>query len=402
MHDVVVVGAGIVGLATAWRLVQARPGLRITVVDKEPRVGVHQSGRNSGVLHAGVYYPPGSDKARLCRRGKRQLEAFCDEHGVDYALNGKLVVAADESELGRLESLEARARANGVPGLRRLGPRGMRAVEPHVRGVAALHSPRTGVVDFAAVCRALADRLEAAGVELRLTTPVAGVDGRTDHATVTTPAGTLGAGAVVVCAGLQSDRLAGGDGARIIPFRGSWIRVRAHARHLVAGNVYPVPDPRLPFLGVHLTRRIDGELMIGPNALLAAAREGYDRPAVDARDLLDTLSWPGLWRLAARHWRTGLRELLEDRLTGLYLRRVRRYLPALSRADVVAGPAGIRAQSVTRGGELVDDFSVERRGRVLHVRNAPSPAATASLAIGQELAGRVLGGRPGRPSGSRL
>lgn len=395
MRDAVVIGAGIVGLATAWRLTGARPGLDVVVLDKEPAVGRHQSSHNSGVLHAGVYYPPGSRKARLCRRGKRQLQELCDRLGVDYALTGKVIVAVDEAELGRLADLERRARANGVPGLRRLTPAQLREVEPHVRGVAALHSPATGVIDFRAVCEALAEVLRARGVELRLGTEVEDLVEHPGAVRVLTSTGEVAARVVIACAGLHSDRVAAmtGDAGdqRIVPFRGSWVRVLPHAAHVVRGNVYPVPDPGLPFLGVHLTRRLDGSLMIGPNAVLATGREAYDgQSGLDLRDVLATASWPGFWRLARQHWTTGVRELVEDLLPRLYLRRVRRYVPGLRRSDVAPGPSGIRAQAVDREGNLVDDFSLRRTRRIVHVRNAPSPAATASLAIGEVLRDEVL------------
>lgn len=395
MRDAVVIGAGIVGLATAWRLATGRPDLDVVVLEKEAAVGAHQSSHNSGVLHAGVYYPPGSRKARLCRRGKRQLQELCDRLGVDYALTGKVIVAVDRSELGRLDELERRARTNGVPGLRRLSAGELREVEPHTAGVAALHSPVTGVIDFGAVCRALHRELEELGVSVRLGTEVIDLEERAGAVGVTTSAGPVTGRVVIACAGLHSDRVAAmtGDAGdqRIVPFRGSWVQVRPHAAHLVRGNVYPVPDPGLPFLGVHLTRRLDGSLMIGPNAVLAADREGYGGlGAFAAADVVATAGWPGFWRLVREHWATGARELVEDLLVGLYLRRVRRYVPSLTRADVTAGPCGIRAQAVDRAGRLVDDFSLGGTRRIVHVRNAPSPAATASLAIGEVLRDEVL------------
>lgn len=395
MRDVVVVGAGIVGLATAYRLTERRPSWRVTVVDKESEVGRHQSSHNSGVLHAGVYYPPGSRKAILCREGKAELEAFADAHGVPYIRPGKVVVAVEASELGRLDDLEARARANEVPGLQRLDRRGLAALEPNVAGIAALHSPGTGSIDFGAVCRALADELRLRDVELRLGTEVVDLDARDHEATVGTTDGAITAGRVVVCAGLHADRLARRAGApaspRVIPFRGSWLVLRPERSDIVHGHVYPVPDPRLPFLGVHLSPRADGEVWVGPNAVLAAGREAYDRRPV-ARDLLDVARAPAWWRLAARYWRTGARELWRDRSRSAYLREVRRYVPDLTEDDLTEErPTGIRAQALGPGGELVDDFVFDRTGRVLHVRNAPSPAATAALAIGRVVAGEVDG-----------
>lgn len=389
--DVVVVGAGILGLATAWTLLGDRPGARVAVVDKEHRVAAHQSSHNSGVVHAGVYYAPGSVKARLCRDGKRRLEAFCAERGVPILHNGKVVVAVDGSELPALAELARRATTNEVEGLRELDATGVRALEPNVRAVRGLHSPRTGVVDFRLVCRVLADEIRERGGEILLTCAVEDLEGRAGEVVVRTARGELVADHVVACAGLQSDRVAAMTGdagdARIVPFRGSWYVLRRP--ELVNGSVYPVPDPRLPFLGVHLTPRIDGSVWVGPNAVLATAREGYRRGAVDARDLADTLGFAGFWRLAGRYAASGARELVEDRSRHLYARAVRRYVPDVTAGDLARGPTGIRAQSVAADGSMVEDFSIGGSGRVLHVRNAPSPAATSSLAIARELVDRL-------------
>lgn len=392
--DVVVVGAGIVGLATAHRLLEARPGLHVSIVEKEGRVGAHQSSHNSGVLHAGIYYQPGSRKAILCRQGKAQLEEFAQQHGIPVEHVGKLIVATEPSELEGLERLRERAAANAVPGVRMLDADEISQVEPAVTGVRALHSPATAITDFGAVCLALAGRVQERGGELLLGRAVTDLRPDEDGVEVRTGGVTLRAAAVVTCAGLQSDRLAAMTGAagdeRIVPFRGAYLRLRPRAAALVRGNVYPVPDPAMPFLGTHLTRRIDGEVWAGPNALLAGAREGYRRGAFDRRDLIDTLTFPGFWRLAARHGSSGIRELLHDRIRALQVRELRRFLPDLTAADLEPGPSGIRAQAVRRNGALVDDFSISGEGRVLHVRNAPSPAATASLAIGRFLAERVF------------
>jgi L-2-hydroxyglutarate oxidase len=389
--DVVVIGAGIVGLATAWTLLGDHPGSRVVVVDKETEVGAHQSSHNSGVVHAGVYYTPGSLKARLCRQGKAALERFCAERDIPILRHGKVIVAVDAAELPRLADLGRRAAANGVEGLRQLDADGVHAIEPNVAALAGLHSPTTGVVDFPTVCRALADDIRDRGGELVLGEAVTGIAPRTDGVTVTTTARELDARCVVSCAGLQSDRVAAMTGdagdVRIVPFRGSWyILARPE---LVRGNVYPVPDPRMPFLGVHLTPRVDGSVWVGPNAVLAGAREGYRRGAVDVRDVRDTLAFAGFRRLAARFARAGARELLEDRSRRLYLRQVQRYVPDVRLQDLVSGPCGIRAQAVRADGGMVDDFSIGGAGRVVHVRNAPSPAATASLAIGRVIADEV-------------
>ncbi|MBW3658516.1 MAG: L-2-hydroxyglutarate oxidase [Actinobacteria bacterium] len=392
--DVVVVGAGILGLATAWTLLGDRPGLRVAVVDKEHRVAAHQSSHNSGVVHAGVYYAPGSAKARLCRDGKRRLEEFCAERGIPLRHNGKVIVAVDEDELPRLAELGRRATANAVEGLRELDAGDVRALEPNVRAIRGLHSPRTGVVDFALVCRILAAEVREREGEVQLSRPVTGIEERAGEVVVTTPRGELVADRVVTCAGLQSDRVAAmtGDAGdeRIVPFRGSWYVLRRP--ELVNGNVYPVPDPRLPFLGVHLTPRIDGSVWVGPNAVPAGAREGYRRGSVDLRDVRDVLRHPGSWRLASRYAASGARELVEDHSRHLYARAVRRYVPEVDADDLVAGPSGIRAQAVGRDGAMVEDFSIGGSGRVLHVRNAPSPAATSGLSIARELVDRLYGG----------
>jgi (S)-2-hydroxyglutarate dehydrogenase len=393
VHDVVIVGGGIVGLATAYQLLRARPDLSVTVLEREPEVGRHQSSRNSGVLHAGLYYPPGSAKARWCTAGKRDLEAFCEEHGVPVARTGKVVVAVDDRELHRLRALAERARTNGVEVVE-LDAAGIAEHEPHARGVAGLWSPTTAVTDFGAVCRALARAVEAAGGRVATGTEVVSLGQDARGARVVTSGGDLEAGAAVACAGLQADRVAREAGApideRIVPIRGAWLRLRPDRTHLVRGNIYPVPEPGLPFLGVHLTRRVDGQVLIGPNAVPSGARQGRHRGSVVPRDAWDTLAFPGSWRLAAAYPRVAAGELARDRSVRAMVRQVRRYVPEVAVEDVARGPWGVRAQLVTRSGQLVDDFRLHRDGRVLHVLNAPSPAATASLAIGAELTRQVL------------
>jgi (S)-2-hydroxyglutarate dehydrogenase len=392
-HDVVVIGGGIVGLATAWRILEARPDLTVTVLERDDRVGAHQSSRNSGVLHAGLYYPPGSAKARWCREGKAALERFCADRGVPVERNGKVVVAVEPAELPRLRALAERARANGVR-IEEVDAAGLREHEPHVTGVAGLWTPETAVTDFGAVCVALATEVHERGGEVRLGCEVRSLDDRDDAVRLTTTGGELTARVVVACAGVQSDRLAaltGDEGdERIVPFRGSWLVLRADRSHLVRGNVYPVPRPGLPFLGVHLTRRIDGEVWIGPNAVLALAREGAAPWSVRWADVADTLRFPGVWRLAARNAGVAVSELWRDRSLRATVREVRRYVPEVTVDDVARGPWGVRAQALRRDGTLVDDFSLGGDGRVLHVRNAPSPAATACLSIGAELRDRAL------------
>lgn len=393
--DVVVIGAGIVGLAVAWELQRQRPDLALTVVEKEPQVARHQSSHNSGVLHAGIYYPPGSLKARLCRRGKQLVEDYARRRGIDVEHNGKLVVAVDDGELPGLHRLEERARTNGVPGLRLLHGDELREVEPSVAGVAALHSPRTGVVDFRQVCLALARDIADAGGQVRTAWPVTGVELRNgEGVAVHGPRGSVEARVAVACAGLQSDRVAaltGGDrNLRVVPFRGSWYRLRRPAADRIRGSVYPVPDPRYPFLGVHLTRRIDGEVWVGPNAFLALARERYHRVAFAPRDAAATLSFPGFWRFARRNLPAAVEELTHDVSRRAYAAAVARYIPGITARDLVRGPMGVRAQAMDREGRMVDDFALDDQDTIIHVRNAPSPAATASLAIAETIVERLI------------
>ncbi|PRX08022.1 UNVERIFIED_ORG: L-2-hydroxyglutarate oxidase LhgO [Actinomadura viridilutea] len=389
-------GAGIIGLAVARRLTQVRPDARVTVLDKEDRVAVHQTGRNSGVAHAGLYYAPGSLKATLCRRGIGLLKEYCAERGLPYVECGKVVVARSDRELAPLAEIERRATANGVPGLRRLSPGELREIEPHAAGVAALHSPTTAIVDFPAVARAFAADVAAAGGEVRLGFEVVGLRRAGERVVVSSRDGErLTFDLLVVCAGLQSDRVArlAGDfpAPAIVPFRGEYYRLRPDRTDLVRGLIYPVPDPRYPFLGVHFTRRVDGGVDVGPNAVLALAREGYRWRDVRPADVWDTLRWPGFRRLARRHWRTGLKELYGSAVKRAFVAEARSFVPALTADDVAPAPAGVRAQAVDPDGSLVDDFRIGRLGPVVTVRNAPSPAATSSLAIADHVAARLLG-----------
>ncbi len=382
--DVAVVGAGIVGLAAAAELVRRAPRSRVVVLERDDEVARHQSGRNSGVAHAGIYYAAGSLKARLCVEGLERLYAYCEQRGIAHERCGKLIVALEPSELDGLDELERRGRANGVPGLRRLDHAGLRAVEPRANGIAALHSPNTGIVDFAAVARSLAADVRAAGsvvatgcaVRTIAPAPRGGGGSVVVHAR-----GELRARRTIVCAGLQTDRLAvaagGSPDPRLVPFRGAYLRLRPEARSLVRGLVYPVPSPRLPFLGVHLTRSVDGEVLLGPTALLATERLG------------STLAWPGTWRMMARHWRTGVAELRMAGSRRAFVAACARYVPGLGPEDVLAGPSGVRAQAVGRDGALIDDFVVGEAAGALYVRNAPSPAATSSLALARLLADRL-------------
>ncbi|NEA23318.1 L-2-hydroxyglutarate oxidase [Actinomadura bangladeshensis] len=388
-----VVGAGILGLAIARRLARTRPGIEVTVLDKEDRVAAHQTGHNSGVAHAGLYYAPGSLKATLCRRGIGLLKEYCADRGLPYEECGKVVVARDASELAALDEIERRATANGVPGLRRLGGDGLREIEPHAAGVAALHSPTTAIVDFPAVARAFADDVAEGGGRVRLGFEVVRIGRSGDRVTVASPDEELVFDRLVVCAGLQSDRVArlAGDSPApaIIPFRGEYYRLVPSRTDLVRGLIYPVPDPRYPFLGVHFTRRVDGGVDVGPNAVLALAREGYRRRDVRPADLWETVRWPGFRHLARRHWRTGAKELYGSAVKRAFVAEARGFVPVLAAADVVAAPAGVRAQAVDPDGSLVDDFRIGRVGPVVTVRNAPSPAATSSLAIAEHVVERL-------------
>ncbi|TVR29148.1 MAG: L-2-hydroxyglutarate oxidase [Nitriliruptor sp.] len=393
-----VIGAGIVGLATAQALQQRDPDAEVLVFDKEAAVAQHQTGRNSGVVHAGLYYPKGSLKAELCVEGVRRLRDYCQDRGIAYDACGKVVVALDDEEAVRLRGLFERAVGNGVPGVELLEPAAFQEIEPHAVGTLALHSPNTAIVDYAEVTRHLAIDVEAAGGTIHLGTAVRGIRpvGADAGVRVLTDAGIAELDAVVNCAGLHADRVAqlAGDDAepRIVPFRGEYYQLTPSARGLVNGLIYPVPDPRYPFLGVHLTKRIDGEVLIGPNAVLAMAREGYDWRTLRGGDLMDIARWPGMWRLAGQHWRTGADEVLRSLSTRRFVEEARRYVPALTADDVIPSVAGVRAQAVDRDGSLVDDFRISWQGRVASVRNAPSPAATSSLAIGSYIAERVLTG----------
>jgi L-2-hydroxyglutarate oxidase len=391
---VAVVGGGIVGLATAYRLLQARADLDVTVLEREEAVGQVQSSRNSGVLHAGLYYPPGSAKARWCRAGKAEMERFCADHGVPLERTGKVVVAVDRSELPGLAALRDRARTNGVE-IEELDRQGLQEHEPHVAGVAGLWTPETAVTDFGSVCRALERVVTTQGGEVRTGVEVLGIDQRSTGCRVRTSDGDIEAATVVTCTGLQADRVAAWTGdlatERILPFRGSWLSLRPERTHLVRGNIYPVPvGGGLPFLGVHLTRRIDGQVWIGPNAVLAGARTGKRPWSIDGRDLRATLGFGGTWKLASKHAGVAVSEVWRDRVLRATLREVRRYVPAIELGDLRRGPWGVRAQLVSATGDLVDDFQIRGSGRVVHVLNAPSPAATASLAIGQAVTERAL------------
>ncbi len=388
--DLAVVGGGIVGLAVARELIRRNPKSSVCVLERETAVGEHQTGHSSGVIHAGIYYEPGSLKARLCVEGARELYEYCERRAIASERCGKVILATEPAELDHLEELERRGRANGVPGLRRIDATGLERIEPHARAIAALHSPGTGVVDFRAVARAYADDVLAAGGVVATGCGVERVDVAARSLRLAHGRGTIEAGHAIFCAGAWADRLAVAAGAdpdpRIVPFRGAYLRLKAERRHLVRSLIYPVPDPSLPFLGLHLTRSIDGEVLIGPTALIAAARDAYSPFKARRADVLDTLAWPGTWRMLRRWWPTGVSELKRAALRSAFVRAATRYVPELQTVDVEPAFAGVRAQALGRNGELLDDFLFSRTERALHVRNAPSPAATASLAIARHVA----------------
>lgn len=391
--DLVVVGGGIVGLATAYRLLEARPAVRLVLIEKEAELAAHQTGRNSGVIHSPNTYAPGSLKARLCREGMDAALAFADAHGIPYEICGELIVATVPAELPRLAAIAEKARANGSV-LRELGPEAMLEVEPYVVGLRGLHVTSTGITDWKRFALALGDELRARGAEIRTESEVTAIRRTPDGIILETTAGTVAARNLVTCAGLHSDRLAALTGhasdIRIVPFRGDYAVLRPEARRFCRTLVYPVPDPRFPFLGVHLTRRIDGAVWAGPNAVLAFGREAYRRRDVNLRELGAIAAFPGFRRMALRYWRMGGAEMLRDWSRRLFVRALQAYTPEISLGDVAWGPSGIRAQAMRRDGSLVEDFAIGGGEHVLHVLNAPSPAATASLAIGRELAGMAI------------
>jgi (S)-2-hydroxyglutarate dehydrogenase len=389
-----VVGAGIIGLATARRLLSVRPGLKITVLEKENDVARHQTGHNSGVVHTGIYYTPGSLKARLCTSGRRMLKDYCMTRNVPYEECGKLLIAVKENEEPRLRALYERATINEVPGLRLVGPEEISEIEPHATGRLALHSPAAAIVDFARVARSMAHEVLELGGEISTSSEVTGIRSSGSAVEVDTPGRAFRFDHLIVCAGLHADRMAelAGDGPdpQIVPFRGDFMTLKPERSHLVRGLIYPVPDPRFPFLGVHLTRTTTGRVLVGPSAILAFAREGYKLTKVDLRDLRQTLGWVGFRKLARRHWKTGAGELYRAINRRAFVRQARRYVPALRFRDVEPAASGVRAQAIDREGHLVDDFRLSHGDRLINVRNAPSPAATSSLAIAEVIADSVM------------
>ncbi|PBC46313.1 hydroxyglutarate oxidase [Rhodococcus sp. ACS1] len=389
-----VIGGGIIGLAVARELLHRMDAVEVTLFEKETRVAAHQTGHNSGVVHAGLYYPPGSLKARLCRRGVTLLQQYAQDKGVAYEECGKVVVAHDASEVGRMDAIFDRAVANGVPGIRKIAGAEIPEIEPHARGVAAVHSPHTAIIDYVAIAEALAADIAAAGGRVLLGREVVGLDSRASETVVTTGHGSEVFDLVVTCAGLQSDRVALLSGEprtpRVVPFFGDYFLLEPERSSLVKGLIYPVPDPRYPFLGVHLTKRIDGRIMLGPNAFLSLGREAYDRRGWSASDVVSAVGFPGFWRFAAHNTAAAVREARTVLSTGQFVKEAQKYVPDLRRSDVTRGPRGIRAQAMNADGSLEDDFVITGGHRVIHVRNAPSPGATSSLAIAEHVVTEVL------------
>lgn len=387
IFDLAIIGGGIVGLATAMEWLARFPGSRLVVLEKEPTLGAHQTGHNSGVIHSGIYYRPGSLKAKTCVEGARLLVEFCRAHQIPYTLCGKLVVATDASELPALETLYQRGRANGVPGLTLVGQDALQEIEPHARGIRALHVPQAGIVDYGAVVRAFADVIRARGGAIQTSTRVERLHRRSGVWILETNTGDVQAKFLMTCGGLQADRVAVMAGApsdvRIVPFRGEYYEVVPERRFLVKGMIYPVPNPVLPFLGVHFTRTVDGRVHAGPNAVLAFKREGYRKRDVSVSDIWDMVSYTGFWKMAARHWLTGLGECYRSWSKRAFVSVLQRLVPEVRPCDLSDGGSGVRAQVVDPRGTLLDDFSIVQGAQAIYVRNVPSPAATASLRIGQ-------------------
>jgi L-2-hydroxyglutarate oxidase len=391
--DAAVIGGGIVGLATAWQLSRLRPDWRLVILEKESTLAFHQTGRNSGVIHSGIYYRPGSLRARNCRDGKIALEAFCSEHGVAWQRTGKVIVATRNEQLPQLQTIYERGQQNGVTcGI--IDVDRLKELEPHCAGIRAIHVPESGIVDYPGVCRKLGELLNQAGAEIQLNCRLQKIEQQTDLVTLTTSTGPVQARQVINCAGLHSDRIARMSGQRmserIVPFRGEYYELLPHAEHLCRTLIYPVPDPRFPFLGVHFTRMIHGGVECGPNAVLALAREGYNWRTISLRDLGESLTYPGFLKLAARNWKTGLGEIWRSISKAAFVKALQQLIPEIRADHLHSAPAGVRAQALGRDGKLVDDFLVVRHERVVNVCNAPSPAATASLNIGKFVAEQVL------------
>ena len=390
-YDVAIVGGGIIGLSTAMHLTQRFPDLRVAVLEKEAELATHQTGHNSGVIHSGIYYRPGSHKANFCVAGVQKLVQFCDENEIEYERCGKVIVATDESELGRLDALYERGVANGVEGLEIIGPERLREIEPHAAGIKALWAPGTGIADYPRVAQVYATKFAHSGGDVFTGAPVEGISRGNGTLALATPRGTVQASHIINCAGLYADRVAAmiedRVDVRIIPFRGEYFTLRPESHHLVSGLIYPVPDPRFPFLGVHYTRNIWGSVEAGPNAVLALSREGYRKRDFRVGETLGSLTYGGFWKMTSKHWRTGLSEMRRSYSKSIFLRDLQRLLPEIQERDLAPGGSGVRAQAVARDGTLLDDFSIIRGREAVHVLNAPSPGATSSLAIGEHIVG---------------
>lgn len=390
IYDIAIVGGGIVGLATGRELLRRHPRLRLVVLEKENTVSKHQTGHNSGVIHSGIYYTPGSLKAKLCTEGRRALWQYCDAKGIPYKQVGKLIVATEESELPRLQNLWERGQANGIENLEMLDAAAISEREPHCRGIQAIFSPVTGIVDYGIVARAYADDIREMGGEIETNREVRSIERRNGVTRIATNAGDVEARYAITCGGLMSDRLAkmtgGKSDPKIVPFRGDYLILKPEKRYLVKGNIYPVPDPAFPFLGVHFTPRMNGDVWLGPNAVLAFAREGYNFTTINPRDLFESLTYPGFVKLAGKYMSIGMGEMYRDVVRSAYVKALQRYIPELRVEDTLPGPSGVRAQAMNSDGSMVDDFVFEGSEGVVHVRNAPSPAATSSLAIGSYIA----------------
>ena len=388
-YDVAIVGGGIIGLSTAMQLGWRYPRWRVAVVEKEAEVATHQTGHNSGVVHSGIYYRPDSQKARFCVEGVKALLRFCEENGIEYQRCGKVIIATDSSELGRLQELYQRGVANGVEGLEMIGPDRLKEIEPHVSGIQALWAPHTSIVDFSMVARTYAVRFQGGGGDIFTNAPVLRITRLPDSLALETIGGTLRARHLINCAGLYADRvtklMGERTGLRIIPFRGEYCTLRAESRHLVKGLIYPVPDPRFPFLGVHYTSNIHGQVEAGPNAVLAWKREGYRKRDIDLGDAWETLTFPGFWKMSLRHWKTGLGEVYRSYNKKVFVHDLQRLIPGIQGDDLAPGGVGVRAQAVSGSGVLLDDFRIIQGRQAIHVLNAPSPGATSSLAIGQHI-----------------
>jgi len=393
-YDIVIIGGGILGLSTAMQLLERSPQWRVAVVEKEEELATHQTGHNSGVMHSGIYYRPGSHKAQFCVAGLNNMVKFCEENEIEFQQCGKVIVALHESELGRLQDLYERGTANGVPDLEIVGPERLKEIEPHTAGVRALWAPHTGIVDFTKVAAAFANKFQQAGGDIFTGAAVKKIARSTGSVALETTKGTLQAKHLINCAGLYADKVASmtGEnvGVRIIPFRGEYYTLRQESHHLVSGLIYPVPDPQFPFLGVHFTRNIKGHVEAGPNAVMALRREGYRKRDFSLGDSLGNLAYPGFWKMALKYWKIGMGEVYRSYSRRVFLRDLQRLLPEIQNSDLASGGSGVRAQAVARDGSLLDDFSIIQSGNAIHVLNAPSPGATSSLAIGEHIAGLAI------------